>query len=175
MASGVPRDVYSAIEDHCFKERKVRTVIVPASDRFAPELRRLWNVELPAPVREEALRICRGAGTPSQLVFDQATRWHWLVRPISPRVIDYGVVAVDLGRRPREAANAARRTIEAMLANAAAMFEHIEVARLIQETRGTEPKLARGTLIEFVLKGVERRTHPLSAAADSDRSYRNCN
>lgn len=144
MASGMAHDVYSAIQSYFLKELRIRTVIIGASNRIAPEIRSPRGVDAPETVHKEACRLLRGMNTLSQVVFDKETRHHWLVRPVSSRAMDYGVIAADLGCRPRETVDTVSRMIEAALIDAAAMLEHLEVARLIQEADASQRKLSAG-------------------------------
>lgn len=145
MASGTISDVHSAILNYCSKELHARTFIIGASEHMAPELRMHDELDLPEAVRGQASRMLRGTNPRSQVVFDERTRRHWLVRLVSSRTTESGIVAADLGDQPPEAADALRRTIEAAIADAAAMVEHIEVSQFIHEAQCRPAEARPGT------------------------------
>jgi two-component system sensor histidine kinase KdpD len=59
----------------------------------------------------------------------------WLVRAVSPKTPDLGVVAIDLGRQTPESEEEIRARIEAVLHDAASTLEQIGLAHAITEVR----------------------------------------
>ncbi len=142
LASGTVADVHLAMRTHCWKDLHTATVIIGGCDHVATQLRAQDGVALPEMVRIALSRMTRGGGLRSEVMFDNATRRHWLVRAVSSRTTDYGIIAADLGDRPPDATAALRRHIEAAICDAAAMIEHLEVVRLVEDAKSRQQQAA---------------------------------
>ena len=59
----------------------------------------------------------------------------WLVRAVSPKSPEFGVIAVNLGRPSKESASELRIRVDAVLADATATLERLGVAHAISEAR----------------------------------------
>ncbi|MEJ2379324.1 MAG: ATP-binding protein [Pseudolabrys sp.] len=59
----------------------------------------------------------------------------WLVRLVSPRAPEFGVVAVNFGRESPQRAGELRERVDAVLADATATLERLGIARAISEAR----------------------------------------
>ena len=59
----------------------------------------------------------------------------WLVRAVSPKSSEFGVIAINLGRESREGSNEMRIRVDAVLADATATLERLGVAHAISEAR----------------------------------------
>jgi two-component system sensor histidine kinase KdpD len=59
----------------------------------------------------------------------------WLVRAVSPKNPDYGVIAINLGRASKEGYAALRSRLDTVLADATATLERLGVAHAISEAR----------------------------------------
>jgi two-component system sensor histidine kinase KdpD len=59
----------------------------------------------------------------------------WLLRAVSDRSSTFGMVAIDVGRDPADAGDSVRARVDTALADAAATFERLDVARAIEEAR----------------------------------------
>jgi two-component system sensor histidine kinase KdpD len=59
----------------------------------------------------------------------------WLVRAVSPKNLEFGVIAIDFGRESQERSEALRSRVEAVLADATATLERLGVAHAISEAR----------------------------------------
>jgi two-component system sensor histidine kinase KdpD len=68
-------------------------------------------------------------------VDDQHTRTRWLVRAVSPDHPAFGLVAIDVGRQSAHGGPAMRQRIDAVLADATATLERLDVARAIAEAK----------------------------------------
>jgi two-component system sensor histidine kinase KdpD len=74
----------------------------------------------------------------------------WLVRAVSPKTLDFGVIAIDLGPPSRKTEDI-RERIDAILADAATTLENLDVGRTISEARmRTETARFREALIGSV-------------------------
>jgi two-component system sensor histidine kinase KdpD len=95
------------------------------------------------------------------MMVDADTGNTWLVRPVSPKTPDFGVIAINFGSASTTAADDLRARVDALLADAAATLERLDIARAINEARmRSETELLREALIGSV--SHELRT-PLSS------------
>jgi len=75
----------------------------------------------------------------------------WLIRRVSPKTPDFGIVAVDLGTVSGEALAGLRQRIDDALADAAATLERLDIARALNEAKmRSETELLREALIGSV-------------------------
>jgi two-component system sensor histidine kinase KdpD len=75
----------------------------------------------------------------------------WLIRRVSPKTPDFGLVAVDLGSVSGETLADMRARIDGALADAAATLERLDVARALTEAKmRSETELLREALIGSV-------------------------
>ena len=59
----------------------------------------------------------------------------WLVRAVSPKSPEFGVIAINLGRESTDGSNEMRIRVDAVLADATATLERLGVAHAISEAR----------------------------------------
>ena len=122
---------------------------------------RLGDVEIPKSVTEAVGRT-QAAGTvgSKDVVVDDDRGSAWLVRPVSSNTADFGVIAVDLGRRS-EVFDDLRARVVALIGDAGLSLERLGLARTISEARTrAETEQFREALIGSV--SHELRT-PLSS------------
>ncbi len=75
----------------------------------------------------------------------------WLVRRVSERNPDFGVIAIDLGSMPASAVTEVRQRVDDLLSDAAATLERLDVARAINDAKmRSETELLREALIGSV-------------------------
>jgi two-component system sensor histidine kinase KdpD len=75
----------------------------------------------------------------------------WLVRPVSPNDLDFGVIAINFGLDSRERYDALHNRVDAVLADATATLERLGVAHAISEARmRSQTDLLREALIGSV-------------------------
>jgi two-component system sensor histidine kinase KdpD len=134
-------DIYAAIEDHLSRTLQRRAVLLgpksTSNDAVIPDL-----------VRREAGAMAARLGQGPATIMDQTPGSLWLVRPVSAKVPDFGMVAIDLGGETREEADAITQRVEAVLADAAATLERLDLARVINEAKlRAEANLLREALI----------------------------
>jgi two-component system sensor histidine kinase KdpD len=151
-------DIHAAIEEHISRITGRRAVLIaPARGTAAG----MAGAAIPDLVRREAQAIASRHGSGSATVMGEPQGNLWLVRPVSAKALDFGMVAIDLGNEPRGAIDGITRRVDAVLADAAATLERLDVARALDEA-----KLRAGTnqLREALIGSVshELRT-PLSS------------
>src|SRR5262249_7810064 len=114
------------------------------------------ETEAPQPVQAAIASIQRGAALTTTV---SAAGDTWLIRRVSSRTPDFGVLAIDLGHMP--AVDDIRRRVDDALADASATLERLDVARALNEAKmRSETELLREALIGSV--SHELRT-PLAA------------
>ncbi len=107
------------------------------------------EAEVPDPVRAEVTRVEKDEGL--ERLVDDGKGNMWLVRRVSPKTPDFGVVAVDLGSVSGEELAELRQQIDETLADATATLERLDVARALNEVRmRSETELLREALIGSV-------------------------
>jgi two-component system sensor histidine kinase KdpD len=144
-------DIYSAIEEHLSKIIKSRTVLIVAPSGGRDEAGRGPDSLIPKQVRDEAAQILsRKAPGVEASVIDEVSRV-WLVRAISPRAPNLGVVAIELGNGSPETIDQIKARVDRILVDATAMLGHLDIVHAIREARlRTETNQLRDALIGSV-------------------------
>jgi two-component system sensor histidine kinase KdpD len=144
-------DIFDAIEKHLATVVGRRVVLFDPrgpSGRSEP----IGESDVPQKVRDTAAAVIAGdpGGAARMVVADEYGN-HWLVRAVSPKTPDLGVVAVDLGHQTPESEEEIRARIEAVLFDAASTIEKIGLAHAISEVRmRAESERFRDALIDSV-------------------------
>lgn len=128
-------DINAAIEDHLTTVLQRKVVWFGNAREPASENNRR-AAKVPEPVRAEVDAIASGQrdGAAATTVQDGAGG-AWLVRAVSPQSLEFGVIAVDLGRQSKAAIDELRSRVDAVLADATATLERLGVAHAISEAR----------------------------------------
>jgi K+-sensing histidine kinase KdpD len=130
-------DIYAAIQDHLSKLVSRRVVLLGTADASLDQLEWIGTMPLPDRVREQAISIAgKQTGWMTETTLDEDGQL-WLVRALSARTPDLGVIAIELGPQS-DALGAVKRRIEAILADAATTLEHLDFARAINDARMRE-------------------------------------
>jgi two-component system sensor histidine kinase KdpD len=146
-------EIHAAIEDHLSAVLQ-RKVILFASAREASNVsstRRVGGV-VPEEVLAEVAEVASGhrPGASGVTVTTEAGDI-LLVRAVSPKSFELGVIAIGLGRQSKESFNELRLRVDAVLADAAATLERLDVAHAISEARmRAQTDQLREALIESV-------------------------
>jgi two-component system sensor histidine kinase KdpD len=127
-------DIYAAIEEHLSRTIRRRTVLIGIGRGNRPEST-AGPAALPDLVRREAAAIATQRGAGPDTVVDPGAGDLWLIRPVSAKTPDFGMVAIDLGNESRDAVAAITRRVEAVLAEAATTLERLDVARALNDAR----------------------------------------
>ena len=138
-------DIYHAIEEHlaALVQRKV-VLFGTAHGGQSTD-----GAAVPASVRDASEEIKQGS-TVATTVDDGAGN-SWLVRRVSQRNPDFGVIAVDLGNASGDVLAEIRQRIDEVLSDATATLERLDVARALDEARmRSETELLREALIGSV-------------------------
>jgi two-component system, OmpR family, sensor histidine kinase KdpD len=145
-AASSAADIYLAIEQHLASlvQRKV-VLFGAASDRDA-------NAEhgaLSQRVRDAIAEVQTGRTLAT--IVDDGAGDIWLVRRVSQKNADFGVIAIDLGSVPPDAIEEVRKRVDDVLSDAAATLERLDVARALNDAKmRSETELLREALIGSV-------------------------
>jgi len=128
-------DIFDAIEKHLATVVGRRVALFEPrgpSGRSEP----VGENGVPQKVRETVAAVIAGHadGAAGTAVADEHGN-RWLVRTVSPKTPDLGVVAIDLGHQTPESEQEIRARIEAVLYDAASTIEKIGLAHAITEVR----------------------------------------
>jgi two-component system sensor histidine kinase KdpD len=126
-------EIHAAIEDHLAAVMQ-RRVLLFASGRDPGERRA--GAMAPEPVLRKVSDFAAGCDEAGgeATVFGQDGEL-WLVRSVSPKNAEYGVIAINLGHASKEGYAALRSRLDAVLADATATLERLGVAHAISEAR----------------------------------------
>jgi two-component system sensor histidine kinase KdpD len=128
-------DIFDAIEKHLATVVGRRVALFEPrgpSGRSEP----IGENDVPRKVRETVAAVIAGdpGGAANMAIADEHGN-HWLVRAVSTKTPDLGVVAIDLGHQTPESEQEIRGRIEAVLFDAASTIEKIGLAHAISEVR----------------------------------------
>jgi two-component system sensor histidine kinase KdpD len=127
-------DIHSAIEDHLAAVLQ-RTVVLFANARDAGTGRHA-GVMVPDPVSHKVVEVAGGRGEPAgTITVNRDGEEIWLVRAVSPKSLEFGVIAINLGHATQDDADGLRVRVDAVLADATATLERLGVAHAISEAR----------------------------------------
>lgn len=144
--------IYDAIQQHLalMVGRGVMLFGPVTTEREAVE--RCAKLHVPPPVRDAVLTALNASIGPIEgAIVEDGTGQTWIVRSVSPRSPDLGVIAIDLGtRRPSDTATV-RPDIDAALIDAAATLQRLGLGRAISEARTrTDAERLRDALLGSV-------------------------
>src|SRR5215475_2620786 len=145
-AASSAADIYRAIEEHLASlvQRKVVLFGAAADGEAKPEQNALSE-----PVHA-AIADVRAGRTLATTVDDSAGDI-WLIRRVSQKNADFGVIAIDLGSVPPGAIDEVRKRVDDVLSDAAATLERLDVARALNDAKmRSETELLREALIGSV-------------------------
>ena len=129
-------DIHSAIEDHLASVMQRKVVLFAGARDAGSGSGRRAGITVPDPVRAEVVEIASGRRDPnaSAMVIGGSGEI-WLVRAVSPKSTEFGVIAINLGRESKESSDELRVRVDAVLADATATLERLGVAHAISEAR----------------------------------------
>ncbi len=128
-------DIHAAIEEHLATIMQ-RKVVLFAGVREASLGGQHAGTSIPPQVLAATAEAASGRRDPASGVTVTADSGEvWLVRPVSPRDLELGVIAVNFGRETPERIGELRSRVDAVLADATATLERLGVAHAISEAR----------------------------------------
>ncbi|HEY5306490.1 MAG TPA: DUF4118 domain-containing protein [Pseudolabrys sp.] len=127
-------DIHAAIEDHLATVMQRKVVLFASTRETAGAGGQRAGVMVPERVRAEVADVASGRNSVQGGVMATAgTGDVWLIRAVSPKSSEFGVIAINLGRESREASNDLRIRVDAVLSDATATLERLGVAHAISE------------------------------------------
>jgi two-component system, OmpR family, sensor histidine kinase KdpD len=147
-----PSDIYTAIREHLTSIIGRRTILLETAPQGAAGAAGSSEERVPEQVKRAtaALAERRKGSTNGRLVEDGEGRV-WLVRPVSGKAADFGVLAIDLGQQAGKMADTIREQVDAVLADATATLEHLDLGRALSDARvRSETEALRDALIGSV-------------------------
>lgn len=129
-------DIHAAIEDHLASIMQ-RNVVLFASAREASDSSgRRAGMTVPQRVRTEVVEVASGRHDAiGGAIVTAESGEIWLVRAVSPKSLEFGVIAINLGHESKERSDELRIRVDAVLADATATLERLGVAHAISEAR----------------------------------------
>src|SRR5580658_1431812 len=130
-------EIFVAIQEHLANLVQRKVVLLGAAD------------DVPETVHAAVTRVEHDEGL--ERTVDDGKGNIWLIRRVSPKTTDFGLVAVDLGNVLGQPLADMRQRIDDALADAAATLERLDVARALNEAKmRSETELLREALIGSV-------------------------
>ena len=129
-------DIHAAIEDHLATVMQRKVVLFAGAREASGSSGRRAGVTVPEQVLAEVVEVASGrrdAATGVTVTADSGEVW--LVRAVSPKSPEFGVIAINLGRESQEGSDELRIRVDAVLADATATLERLGVAHAISEAR----------------------------------------
>jgi two-component system sensor histidine kinase KdpD len=152
VAYGVS-DIHAAIEDHLTTIMQRTVALFAAPHGNANGFSRRHEGQVPERVYAEVLAVAAGRGAIASegTSVTGGTGRVWLVRAVSLKTLEFGVIAVHLGNAAQEDIDEVRSRIDTVLADATATLERLGIAHAISEARmRSETEKLRDALIGSV-------------------------
>ena len=135
-------EIFIAIQEHLANLVQRKVVLLGVADSGTAD-------DVPETVRSAVTRVEHDEGL--ERTVEDGTGNVWLIRRVSPKTPDFGLVAVDLGSVSGEPLPDMRQRIDDALADAVATLERLDVARALTEAKmRSESELLREALIGSV-------------------------
>ena len=145
-------EIYAAIQEHISSVIQRKVVLVGAGIGNQQENNTSDDDVVPERVRSEAAKITASYDhTVRSTVVETDTGSYWLLRVISSQARELGIIAIDLGSRSRDEVDAIIQHVDAVLIDAMATLERLDIGRAITEARmRSETSLLREALLGSV-------------------------
>jgi two-component system sensor histidine kinase KdpD len=135
-------EIFVAIQGHLAHLVQRKVMLLGIADAGTAD-------DVPDTVRAAVTRVEHDEGL--ERTVEDGTGNVWLIRRVSPKTPDFGLVAVDLGNVSGQPLADMRQRIDDALADAAATLERLDVARALNEAKmRSETELLREALIGSV-------------------------
>jgi two-component system sensor histidine kinase KdpD len=141
-------DIYRAIEEH-LANLVQRNVVLFGAGSAGERGGKSEHEALPQRVHSAIAEV--QAGKTLETTVDDGAGDIWLVRRVSQKTADFGVIAIDLGSIAPGAINEMSQRVDEVLSDAAATLERLDVARALNDAKmRSETELLREALIGSV-------------------------
>jgi two-component system sensor histidine kinase KdpD len=145
-------DINAVIQEHLSHLVQRTAVLFEANAAELVHVGRPADLQIPERVYAKVTEYARGETMrETSSVVDDNHQHLWLVRRVVPKTPALGVIAIDLGRATGSDIEDVRGRIDEALADAAATFDRLDVARVIDDVRmRSETETLREALIGSV-------------------------
>ncbi len=128
-------DIHAAIEDHLASAVERKVVLFASAKDAATGSGHHAGIVVPQQIRNIVVDIASGARNPAQGVTIVDGDHAWLAQAVSPKRLEFGIIAINFGRVSNDRADDLRVRVGAVLADATATLERLGVAHAISEAR----------------------------------------
>ena len=143
------RDLIFAVQDYLSNTLKYRAFLIaaaPVDDDPGSD-----GAAVPDEVRREAAKLCRPNAPFAATVIDPATDKAWLIRVITPEILGFGAIAIELGQGSAESIRLIARHVEAVVDEAMVTLKHLKVKEAIEQaTISYRTEILRDALVSGV-------------------------
>jgi two-component system sensor histidine kinase KdpD len=134
-AAQSPASIFEVMQQHLGMLVGRKVLLFDSEGALAAESDRLGDHDIPKAVSDAVVKMgVSGPEAADGVVVDNGRGSAWLVRPVSASTADFGVVAVDLGRRS-DTIEDLRARVVAVIGDAGLSLERLGVARTLAEAR----------------------------------------
>jgi two-component system sensor histidine kinase KdpD len=129
-------DIYNAIQQHLASLVGHQVVLFSPLAGQDDAFEWFGHANIPERITNTVMSVFeKNAGLTRDILVEDDAGHGWLVTPISPRTLDFGIVGIDVGPRPKRIDPAMIRNIQTVLLDAATTLERLGVDRAISEAR----------------------------------------
>ncbi|HEX3858682.1 MAG TPA: DUF4118 domain-containing protein [Pseudolabrys sp.] len=129
-------DIHAAIEDHLASVMQRKVLLFASARDASTSSGRRAGIVVPDRVLREVVEVASGRHeSVAGVTVPNEDGDVWLVRPVSPKSSDFGVIAINFGHESREGTDELRARVDVVLADATATLERLGVAHAISEAR----------------------------------------
>lgn len=145
-------NIFDAIQQHLSSLVGRRVALFGPNSAPNSAEERFGDADVPPAVQDAATALLSGRlKSPNGLIRDDGRGNLWLVKSVSPKTTEFGVIAIDLGRRSERADMEFRGHIEALLQEAATTLERLGLSHALTDARmRSEAERFRDALIGSV-------------------------
>jgi K+-sensing histidine kinase KdpD len=139
------RDLIFAVQDYLSNTLRYRAVLIAREqdDHSIGD-----STAVPDDIRREAVRLIATNTAAASTVFDPHSRRAWLVRVITPEILGYGAIAVELGDGAGERTEIIARRVDALLEEATLTLKHLKTKEAIEQaTINYQTEILRDALV----------------------------
>jgi two-component system sensor histidine kinase KdpD len=124
------RDLIFAVQDYLSNTLRYRAVLI-ATELADQDIGDCATV--PREIRHEAAKLIAAAAPTATSVIEPRSGRAWLVRVITPEILGYGAIAVELGDSLGERTNVVARRVETLLEEATLTLKHLKTKEAIEQ------------------------------------------
>ena len=125
-------DIHAAIEDHLANVTQRKVVLFAGAREAAKSSGRHAGIAVPPHVLDEVAAAASGRRDPVARAMVTADNGEvWRVRAVSPRNLEFGVIAINFGHESQAGSHELRNRVDAVLADATATLERLGIAHAI--------------------------------------------